>query len=228
MERENLESLLLKLQALTHSDNEHEASLAMEKMQAILIKYNIDMASIQSPENETLNKDESILMNEVIDFDTYQPWRWSLVNNIAKANFCKTIRSSSEIHILGRKANVRAVESMYNWLEPQIERLAKLSGYIRSEKSSYIFGVIANITERLNASLANYQTNNPNSRAIIVNVQSEIDRYFSGAYPHVTHGRASYLKSGAFGQGQSDGNKVSIYNSSRQVNSGRLALGSGY
>ncbi len=200
---------------------EAEAATAMQMAQNLLIKHNLDMASIST--DDTGNQDESQLIDEPIDFDTYQPWRWSLVAAVAHSNFCKTIRSSGVIRILGRKANVRAVVAMYNWLEPQVIRLASKSGYVRGEKTSYILGVISTLRGKLAESMAKAEQQ-AETRALVLNVQSEIDNWYRRQYPHVHSARSSTIHAGAYGHGQADGGKVSIYGSNKQMSGGILRL----
>ena len=218
----NVAELIQKLLALSKSPNEHEAALAMAKAQELLLKHNLDMAAITAPTQE--ETDEAGMINEVIDFDDFEKWQGHLVNSVAIRNFCKVIVCGSEYHILGRKANVKAVETMYNWLEPQIIRLIAASGYKRGEKNSYALGIISTISRKLEESKEQYQTQNPTSRALVVNVQKEIDVWYREQYQSVSTRRSSTVYGGAFSRGQSDGRNVSVYGSSRQVSGSRLLL----
>ena len=222
MINENIVNLISKCLNLAGSPNENEAAAAMAKAQELLLKYNLDMADIKSTNPGAPADDESILINENVNFDNYQDWRWTLLNVIAITNFCKTIRTSGGVRILGRKANVRVVAAMYNWLEPQIIRLAVKSGFKRADKTTYISGIINTIHTRMNdqmkAAQVNVQTN-----ALIVNLKTETDGYFRSFYPHTTSARShSSGSSAAYSQGRADGAGVAFGNS-RQV-TGRLLL----
>lgn len=214
MDKTNVVELIQKLLALSKSPNENEASLAMAKAQEMLIKYNLDMATIVTPENKDNTEDK--LINEVVDFTDFETWQRTLLTAIANRNFCQSIKSGDDIHILGRKSNVRAVEAMYNWLEPQITRLIIESGYKRKDKTSYAYGIIITVSKKLDESKEQYQVNNPNSRALIVNIQSEVNNWMHNQYPHIRHTRQS-INRAPYYHGQNDGHKVSVYNSSRQV-----------
>lgn len=226
MVKESVISLIKKLFALSTSPNEHEAALAMSKAQDLLTQYNLDIASINS-DNGKGEDDESNLINELVDFDNGKAsvWQRSLLHILAINNFCRTINlGNGKVNVLGRKANVRAIVSMYNWLEPQIIRLANQSGYKRSDKSSYVLGIVNALNKRLRDNAEDYKRNNPMSTALVVNVQGEVDRYFKSEYPHTTKSRVSSVNGNAYSHGQGDAGKVSIYGSNRQVNHGTLQL----
>lgn len=167
MEKENIVELIKKCLALSKSPNENEAALAMAKAQELLLKYNLDMAAIKTTDNEQYTPAESTMINEIVDFSDYSTWQATLLNAISIRNFCKVIRiSRQEYHILGTRANVRSVEAMYNWVEPQITRLILQSGYKRGEKSAYAYGIINTIGKRLDESMIEYKRNNPMSNGI--------------------------------------------------------------
>jgi len=218
--KEGIIELIRKCLALSESPNEHEAAAAMSKAQELLLKHNLDMASIVTPKAEDI--EESGLINEIVDFSESEIWEKNLLNSISKRNFCHVISTPEGIHILGQRANVRSIVAMYNWLEPQIMRLTKASGYTRGHKKSYALGIVSTISHKLDESKESYQANNPMSRALIVNIQSKIDSYFKQEYPRTRSSRSS-VYTGAYNHGKTDGSKVSIYNASSQV-SGRFLL----
>ena len=227
MERENVADLIRKLLALSQSSNENEAALAMSKAQALLIKYNLDMAEIKA-KGEEAPDDESMLINEDVTFDQYGTWQRHLVTVLSNRNFCHSIRTVEDgaIRILGRKANVRAVVEMYNWLEPQIIRLAVASGCKYSAKTSYCYGIIETIGSRLTESKEDYLQANTNCRALVANVQQESDGWYNQCYPTRSTRNAPVRNTYAYQCGRSDGHGVSLYG--RTVTSGAKALGSGH
>jgi hypothetical protein len=155
MDRESIVELIQKLLALSKSPNEHEAALAMAKAQELLLKHNLDMATV-TVKDEPQTRDESGLINEVVDFEDFQKWQSILLNSISTRNFCRIIKMPMDYHILGKKANVRSVEAMYNWLEPQIIRLIIQSGYVRGDKTSFAMGIISTIGRKLDESKEAY------------------------------------------------------------------------
>jgi hypothetical protein len=224
MQRESIVELIRKCLALAKSPNENEAAAAMGKAQELLLKYNLDMAEIKPNEITQDNISESGMINEEVDFSDFESWQSTLLNVIAIRNFCHVINLGNKIvHILGSRANVRSVETMYNWVEPQIIRLILASGYKRDEKSSYAYGIVNTIGRKLDEAKAQYQVNNPMSRSLIVNVQKAVDVWYKDQYPHTTTRKVSVSNYSAYGAGQSDGHRVSVNGSSHQV-SNRLML----
>lgn len=225
---ENVHELIKKLLALSESPNEHEAAAAMAKAQELLLKYNIDMAEVRTTPGQTANL-EAEMLNETVDFEHYQAWQGTLLNCIAKRNFCHCVQASGHVRILGRKANIRVIVELHNWCEPQIIRLAKATGYQGSEKNAYILGILKTLAERLDQQRAEFHEANPSSRALVVNIQGDSDDWFHKCYPITQKGRSVKITdAAAFSHGKQDGNKVSVSSSSRQVNgAGVLSLGTG-
>lgn len=213
MDNQKIIELIQNCLALSKSSNEHEASRAMEKAQDLLIKYNLDMASIE--DKTVKGEDEATLINEVVDFDGPVTWGRTLLTVIANRNFCHSIKCAEGIHILGRKANVRAVVSMFNWLEPQIIRIAAKSPYVRMEKKSYILGMIHTIGQNLTANMEKHTATE--TRALIVTVQGEVDTWYKREYPHSSSSGRGLISEGAYTSGQRDGHTVSIFGDSRRV-----------
>jgi len=216
----NIIEAIRKLLALSKSDNEHEAALALEKAQALLLRHNLDMAAVtesKEPDSETA------MINEVVDFDTWQPWRRRLLNSIAMRQFCHVIGTGDrEAHILGKRTNIRVAVELYNWVEPQIERLAESSGYKRGDKTSYIGGIIDTIARQLDIGRREFEAK-PDCRALVVNVQGESDRWYRRCFPKVVTTRSTISNGSAYSHGQRDGQRVSMTGASRQVG-GRLLL----
>ena len=223
---ENVVELIKKLLALSKSPNEHEAALALSKAQELLLKHNIDMAEIKT--DQTGPNLEVEMLNESVDFDHYQAWQGTLLNCIAKRNFCHCVQAHGLVQILGRKANVRVIVELYNWVEPQIIRMAKESGYKAGEKNAYIMGLLKTLAAKLDEQRAEFHEANPTSRALVANVQSDSDDWFKKCYPRTQKGRSVRLTDvGAYEHGKVDGNGLSVNGSSRQVASGTLSLGTG-
>lgn len=220
---EDVLGLIRKLLALSKSPNEHEAALAMSKAQELLLKHNLDMAEVNTAES----KQETEMINESVDFDDFKPWQSTLLNVISLYNFVHIIQidgRAHEYHILGRRTNVAGVVELYNWIEPQIIRLAATSGYKRTDKASYCQGIVSTVMAKLRDSRNAYTDSHPRSTAIVVDVQRDSDAWYKCCYPHTTTGHQRFTVNGAYTDGKSAGHGVSVYGGSRQVNSGRLML----
>ena len=104
------------------NSNEHEAALALERAQALLLEHNLTRADILSPDNGT---PAGIGQLSHTEKDGYT-WKRGLVNVLAKSNLCRIIGSPSSKtwHIFGTYDNVRAVLDMYNWITLQLVFMA--------------------------------------------------------------------------------------------------------
>lgn len=219
---ERIIETIQKLLALAKSPNEHEAALALAKAQTLLIKHNLSLTAVQGTKE---SQEELAMLNEIVDFDNYEPWQSTLLNVVATAHFCHVVNTGTEsgFHILGRVANVTTVVTLYNWVEPQIIRLARESGYKRGDKTSYIMGIISTIRRKLEDNRQAFDRDNPNSTSLVVAVQQESDKWYRECYPHVTTVRQWIGNGDAYSRGQQDGQRVNVAGSAGSI-TGRLLL----
>jgi hypothetical protein len=126
--------------------NEAEAQVAMGKAQELLVKHNLDIATVQehSKKNGTA-ADSGKWDYAKVNRSAMYEWQQQLVNTIATCNFCvhwittetqeynkrdrydggtmKAYRTVKRHKILGREVNVAVVLSMVDYLFETIERL---------------------------------------------------------------------------------------------------------
>lgn len=112
---------ITKLLALSKSPNEHEAALAAERAQDLLLKYNLSLADIQTPGSQ-----EEIGKHLVSSMPGGKKYHWcgTLLNGIATANFCKAVWTGSSLFVIGRKSNAAVCREMYLYLLEAIERVS--------------------------------------------------------------------------------------------------------
>src|ERR1700761_3759755 len=88
-------SLKLKIQKLlelaTNNDNEHEASSAAERVQALLGKYNLEMSQVIEGDEYSNPDAEREKVDNVVE--TFFEWQIKLFRKIADNNFCMRICS---------------------------------------------------------------------------------------------------------------------------------------
>jgi hypothetical protein len=122
LERKMIERVR-NLLALTASPNEHEAALAAERAQAIVAKYNLDMAKIKG----------KIDGFDDISIDTMDPmrkraWRRPLAQAVGHLYFCTyfyVFYCRRDIHsFVGTPANTIVAKLMFTYLAETIERLS--------------------------------------------------------------------------------------------------------
>src|SRR3990170_1711561 len=109
------DNILEKIRALLRlagdgAATEAEASLAMERAQALLLKHNLDMADIDVKEEgfsfEVLDEEFNIGKAD---------WRSNLLGVIARQNFCRVITHRAfgrHPSIIGRKYNIEVVQEL--------------------------------------------------------------------------------------------------------------------
>lgn len=130
-------SVILKIQALCalrddKGATEAEAANAAEKVQYLLAKYNLDMATVLASGGKSDVGSERVRQSAT-DRTVYK-WRRDLMQRIGKVNFCHVsirivLQGNKDIfdgfEIIGRQANVVATRVMFDYLTQTIERLAR-------------------------------------------------------------------------------------------------------
>lgn len=116
-----------KLLALASSANEHEAARAAERAQALLVRYNIDLADVQAHGKPVVDVDGEIVT-------TSYPWRRPLGTALARLYFTRYfystfkrpgLKSAFDRHsFIGEAHNVVVAKMMFEYLETTVERLA--------------------------------------------------------------------------------------------------------
>src|SRR5580700_1722926 len=90
-----------KLLALAGSSNEHEAALAAEKAQELMLRHGFDLAQVAATKHETFGVGEARLTSARVD-----PWRRRLASSVARAlagemYFAPQTRTTGEIVFMG-------------------------------------------------------------------------------------------------------------------------------
>jgi len=112
---ETIKSKIRKLLALSKSDNENEAAIALEKANLLISKYEID---------ETALRFESV---KVKSSKTYATWRAIIANAVAWLYGCHQYRQtdSGEIVFTGEELDAFMAGEMFEYLIKTIERTVK-------------------------------------------------------------------------------------------------------
>jgi hypothetical protein len=146
-----------KLLALAKSANENEASLAMQKANELIEKYNLEIW-----ENNTTCRYRCVIINR--KKKRIEGWQRKICLILRDFFFVKTIHSNlydplidqthKTIELLGTEENVTVAEYCYSFLENQLTTLwgvnrHKFSNSARTEKNSYYHGVLAGFYDTL-------------------------------------------------------------------------------
>ena len=114
-ELEIIKEKIRKLLALSKSDNENEAAIALEKANDLISKYNIDEASLHY---------ESL---EIKSTKMYMPWRSCIANAVSWLYCCCHYRDKNNgtFVFTGEKLYVFMAAQMFDYLVKTIERCSK-------------------------------------------------------------------------------------------------------
>ena len=225
-----LEKITALLRMAEHpNSNPNEAALALERAQALLLKHNLDRASLDTGNGKGETEKAGML-----DLGYDHNWRPTLAHVIAKANLCRVIRSpaDSKIHLFGTRTNVRVVLSMYLWIGEQLEGMAlkdfktyRASGgrtHGTTWKTSYFIGAVSTLRDRLAKPLEAFAQGE--GRALVLYQKAFADRAVKGVFPHLARGSAGRATSNeGLTAGRQAGSRVS-FSRPGTLTSGRLLL----
>ena len=216
-----------KLLSLATSPNEFEAARANDKVQELLLAYNMSMGDI---------KESDAAVTEEVLFETSRSVKWkeSLVAAVASFYDCMSMSSRSSnglaTSIMGSPGNVTVTIAMIEYFTAAIDRVAK------EDKSkgvsitlTYRYGIVMRISQKLRERKAAIKSAGFTSEAGTVSalaVQSQSDaaakdiqRFIRKQYPQA---RTATIKSngnrGSLRDGFNAGDRVGI---DSQMNSGR-------
>lgn len=238
----NLKDRLEKIQRLMeNAGTVGEAEAAAAAFQRLVMKHNIDLAELGGDEPEEYVFD-SIDLKETKA--TGLKWRTTLLNVLAKYNFCLLVvngrLSGGRLTLVGKPANVAAVKAMFTTMHITFERLcaqgwkdfnrqqptlaAITSG--RTWRKSYLLGVPSGLYDKFKAEREEELVETPAANAIVLvseaELQQAVDDYFGGL--RSSKPRRAKVNTDAYGKGYEAGKN---YSDAKPVRAGNLALSNG-
>jgi hypothetical protein len=206
-----------KLLALSNSCNEHEAALAASHVQRLLSEHNLAMADIEtSPKPEKADKVETAVAK------TMPKWLRHLCSGVSDAFDCQAIHnpSTGTMTFIGVGTDVQIAAYTFTYLDKTIRRLC--AAYMKRQvgtaisarhrelfRHSYYLGAVSTINQKLTTQKKETPVTPgaliPVKKGLIKQAISEIGRI------RTVHSRRSYINSGAYSQGQTDGKQVGIH-----------------
>lgn len=233
------DSVLEKISALLRmaehpNSNENEAALALERAQALLLKYNLDRSEIgQGKQSESLG----IVKDVFIEPAEFYQARKQLLHTIAKNNLCKVVGSPLQLKstLFGSAANIKMVRGMYEWVGEQLDRMVMLNMITyaqgvqqpnyRTYWISFYLGACETINVRLQKGMDTFKYGS--GRDLVPMVARDLDRAARAEFPYLVKGRANYGRENYDGAaaGRRAGNDVT-FSRTGQIG-GTRALGSG-
>jgi hypothetical protein len=228
---------LQKLLALSASDNENEAAIAMKKAEELMCEHNLSVADV------ALDGSGAHVGSAEVHGSTKssQTWEVFLGCTIAKTFNGRAIRSKNShgwmfIFVAG-KTDLELIVDLFERLRSNIKRMS--DAYVRSARNathvhgktlhnSYRMGVLETITRRLEqlkrntAPTQDRNTYGMTGTELMVIKDKAVDQRVSRLFPRVQTVKraASMVEGNAYRQGQADGHNVSLH---RSVNGGGSA-----
>lgn len=137
-----------KLLALSKSDNEHESAAALGHAQAIMEKYRIDAAILETSEDG--EREPIKQWSDPLEGSSNAVWRVVLASVLAKANGCSVFKDRKTTVIVGAATNAGTVRYLYAYCVREIDRLAALNrGHGRTWLNNYRHGCVDAISAEI-------------------------------------------------------------------------------
>lgn len=207
-DKESIISLVRKLLALSKSDNPHEASLAAEKAQTLLLKHNLELSHVETEEDST-----DLIARE--DFRAGDGvWQLQLASAVAKANMCRIVRTHERnpstkpgaaswlkrYAIFGRPENIEVVKYLYAYLQREIKRLCEEATPLGADKSfaaAFRVGAAGIVAKRLHESLQTFKAASSDTMSLIVVNDAALTAQVETAFPNLTDAKSRGVSSSA-------------------------------
>ncbi len=214
-----------KLLALAQSQNENEAYLAMEKVQELFTKYNLEKARDNGLENycrliiDTDKKriEKTTAMIASILNDHY------FVRVVFSSTFhTKTCESTKTVEIMGTRENVLMSEYVFHFLHNAIHSLwlqyQENFGHSIKTRRSYQTGLLTGFREKLEGISHRSPSNSHDEKSLMKIFHHELDSYVQTVFPKLTtrsHGSGA-VDSDSFWAGKQDGGSIVIHKGVRE------------
>lgn len=212
-----------KLQRLSRSSNEHEAALAVAKMQGLLFAHNLSLEALRDP-SEYVEEGREV---------GGRMWAQRLFASLCHNNFCQPLHGHPGYMVaVGRRENVAAVNEMFVYLVREIERIATIAyrEYRRTDpwpegvkawKGAFRSGVVGAIHTRLQAqrerdiqkvstSMVGTEAGTVVIRRLDLALQEEVARRYPNIRPASNRRRAWLVSSSGYEAGQAAGRDLSL------------------
>lgn len=205
----------------------HEAEVAAQKIQELLLLYNINQSEI----NKLSEEDNSIIRKDLMveDYTSRIEGKWFrlLMKVIAMHNLCDVVFTSvkgfdnlSRLALIGKKINVDTVEYVGLQLSQRLKEIEKRfwRGYSGSEKRNafrrgFLMGAVYGINSKLKTQTENFKMNNPNINALILYNDEAIKKFLNNEFPNSREAKATpkYSAESALNMGYKVGKNMDIH-----------------
>lgn len=216
--RESVLERIRKSLALSASSNPNEAAAAMATAHRLLAEHNLSIDEVTMD----LTDDGLVIESEGINIGN-KNWRWRVWNRTATANYCTTYAyegwNRKTLHVVGRPTNVAATRDMAKWLCERLDAMGRACqrsrpyGYsAHTWRNSYLTGAVGVLASRL-WELQQQDKVAPDTQALVVRLDLELEDYMKHTHPDVTTRRTSAVEvyEAPYQQGQRDARNLSLH-----------------
>ena len=214
---EEIKDLVKKLLALSESDNEFEAQVAMAKAQALLLKYKLTIADVGGNDDiEVKHKDMDWYFTEYKN-----AYRMHLVNCLAPLYCCEFYTSTYEgsikryVHIIGHPADVEVLQAVLMFADACINEWFKAfkkknkrwtNSRLNGWKNQYGRGFAYGIERQLSEQLHQFEQ----ETGLVVTVPAEAKDYIIQHTKQISLNPNLSRSSKAFDDGYADGKNAEM------------------
>jgi hypothetical protein len=223
MELDSILQRIKKLLALadgTRNNSPEEAAAAAAKAQALLFRYNLELADVTAATADAPPEGIEKYDYTIDATRTNFAWKGSLLAAVSGANFCRVIRTggggSSKMCLVGKASNVQSVIYLFEYLAREIDRLAgeicRREGIFTRRVQwarSFCMGAVSTVTRRLREQKDTQAAESAAGRALVVVSDRELDRRYREFFPHIRTSRSTVTRNGAYLSGQRAGEGIS-------------------
>ncbi len=226
-----------KLLALARSANEHEATLAMQKANELIMKYNLQEITADADRRYR----HAVINSGRKRIHGWQRAIGSILRDffyvrivMAEAYDPRLNQQHKTIDLFGRTENVAVAEYCYHFLERELDFLwqhhhARFQGKGITEKNSYYLGVLAGFYEKLNSHQplqAPAQPTPATSSALTVTADHGLSDFIALSYPRLrkTRHAGARINRSTYDHGAAAGKNIVLRKGVSQAdgNQGRL------
>jgi len=227
---ETLQKLINHQRSADDIGNVAEAEAFAAKIAELLFTHKLSMSEVEIAAEE---RDEPVSQESVDGFTA--PWAGVLAMGVCSASFCKVIRSHNGYVFIGRPSDRQAAITMFRYLSvmgkslcdagvkayKQTEEFTYAStwrpsvGIVRNWNVSFLRGYAQALYNRLKLERQALTTSAEAAGTSLMYIgksEAAIAAYMAQQFPRLRTGRSSSsnVHSGAYGQGQAAGSRVSL------------------
>lgn len=205
---DKIKKLLAYQEDAERRDAIHEAANAAQRIQDLLLKHNLDLATVKGKvERDSSDiKEDSISLNDLGWDKRHGSWMESLFSVIAEYNLCRAILSTGlyfggktiiNMYLIGTKENIEIITYIVEQLIEKARNAEKAewSRYHGSDKRGrfrrgFLMGFVIGIKVQLKKQKETIISQNNNMMALIKVNDTAISQYVSNRFKSLKSGKA--------------------------------------